>query len=64
MYPERYVHVGNKVWGQLPSGEIHEYDSPFLYHQAYKAEADEIYDECARLEAERIVELPEDFVYA
>lgn len=51
MFKKLMVHVGNKVWGQMPSGEIKQFNSPFEYNKAYKEEEDEIADELARLEA-------------
>ena len=62
MFGKKMVHVGKKIWGQMPCGEIREFDSPYLYEQAYKNEEDEIADELARLEADRELEFPEDFV--
>ena len=61
MFPERYVHCGNKVWGQMPSGEIKEFGSPYLYRKTYKSELDEFVDEMYRLECENSLEFPEDY---
>lgn len=66
MYPakQEFENHGTKIWGRMPSGEIKEFESLFKYRLAYQAELDEFVDEMARLEYERMLELPEDFRYA
>ena len=63
MCERKYVFVGNYVWGQLPSGEIREYESILDYMNAYKHEEDEIVDELFRLENDlRLDDLQNDYI--
>lgn len=52
----------NTVWGILPCGEIKEFGSELEYRIAYRCEEDSIVDEMARLDAERLLDYPEDWV--
>ena len=62
---EQSVHVGNKVWGRMPTGEIMEFESPYEYQQAYQKEYDLYIDDMYQLENEHVIEFPEDYpVYA
>lgn len=61
MWELDYVCHSGKIWGRMPSGEILEYDTISLYQEAYRAEENEIVDEMARLEEEKIRDYPEDW---
>lgn len=63
MCERKYVIVDNYVWGQLPSGEIREYESILEYMNAYKHEEDEVIDELFRLENDlRLDDLQNDYI--
>ena len=47
----QYRRVGNKYWGQLPSGEIHEYNTLEQFLDACKKEND-YYDSLAHRQEE------------
>jgi len=55
------VQVGTKTWGRLPTNEIQEFDSPFLYNQTYEKEYDLYVEDMYQLDNERRIELPEDY---
>lgn len=48
----RYTQVGDKYWGELPSGEIHQYDTITQLLDAINAE-NKAYDDLAREYEER-----------
>lgn len=60
-YNCEYTETG--VLGILPCGEVHEYATEEEYKQAYYDELDEIVDELARLEYERTLDFPDDYVF-
>ena len=62
--PKQSVQVGTKTWGRMPTNDIQEFDSPYLYDQMYKREYDMLIDDMYQLENERMAEMPEDYQYA
>ena len=62
MSPREYWLTDYGIAGILPSGEEQEFATLDEYYDTYRDEENEIVDELFRLENERFVEYPEDYV--
>lgn len=62
MSPREYWLTEYGIVGVLPSGEEQEFATLDEYYDTYRDEENEIVDELFRLENERFVEYPEDYV--